>query len=102
MLYFYFYFCFLIGILAFASVVKPGRMFLPRLIDLSTTSNSLFIYLNFEARADINWLFQFLPEWNDLAIIHPTPITNIDLELYTDASEVGLGCVYGPNWAYRS
>ena len=41
----------LIGLLAFASkVVKPGRMFLRRLIDLSTTVDSLnhYIYLNLE------------------------------------------------------
>ena len=95
----------LIGLLAFASkVVKPGRMFLRRLIDLSTSVDSLhhFIYLNLEARADILWWLRFLPEWNGMAIIHPTPITNIDLKLYTDASEVGFGCVYGTHWAYGS
>ena len=95
----------LIGLLAFASkVVKPGRMFLRRLIDLSTTVDSLnhFIYLNLEARGDINWWQQFLPEWNGLAIIHPTPITAIDLKLFTDASDIGFGCVYGNHWAYGS
>ena len=95
----------LIGLLAFAAkVVKPGRMFLRRLIDLSTTVDSLhyYIYLNSEARADISWWQQFLPEWNGLAIIHPTPITTIDLKLFTDASDLGFGCVYGNHWAYGS
>ena len=93
----------LIGLLAFAcKVVKPGRIFLRRLIDLSTSVTSLdhFIYLNLEARADINWWLRFLPDWNGLEIIHPTPVTSIDLQLFTDASDIGLGCVYGDKWLF--
>ena len=88
----------LIGLLAFASkVVKPGRMFLRRLIDLSTTVTSLnhFIYLNMEARADINWWLQFLPEWNGLSMIPPAPITTIDLKLFTDAPGEGFMGIIG-------
>ena len=87
-----------------SKVVKPERMFLRRLIDLSTTVDSLnhFIYLNLEARADIRWWQQFLPQWHGVAIIHPTPVTNIDLKLYTDAADSGFGCVYGTHWAYGS
>ena len=91
----------LIGLLAFASkVVKPGRIFLRRLIDLSTTVTALdhYIYLNLDARADIDWWSRFLPEWHGVEIIHPTPITASDLHLFTDASDLGLGCVYGPHW----
>jgi hypothetical protein len=91
----------LIGLLAFAcKVVKPGRIFLRRLIDLSTTVSSLFhfIYLNREARADIDWWLRFLPDWNGTSIIHPTPVTSIELRLFTDASDAGLGCVYGRHW----
>ena len=93
----------LIGSLSFAcKVVKPGRMFLRRLIDLSTTVDSLYhhISLNAEARADVEWWNRFLPEWNGVAIIHPTPITSIDLRLFTDASDVGFGCVYGNRWIF--
>ena len=91
----------LIGLLAFASkVVKPGRTFLRRLIDLSTTVSSLdhFIYLNLEARADISWWAHFLPDWHGVEIIHPTPITAVELRLFTDASNLGLGCMFGPRW----
>ena len=91
----------LIGFLAFAcKVVKPGRMFLRRLIDLSSSVDSLnhFIYLNREARADIDWWVRFLPDWHGVAIIHPTPVTSVELKLFTDASDVGLGCVYGNHW----
>ena len=48
----------LIGSLSFAcKCVKPGRMFLRRLITLSTQVTSLNhnISLNLEARADIQW-----------------------------------------------
>ena len=91
----------LIGILSFAcKVVKGGRMFLRRLIDLSTTVPSLHhhVYLNSEAQADIQWWLQFLPHWNGIAIIHPPPINSHELHLYTDASDVGLGGFYGNNW----
>ena len=35
-----------------------------------------------------------------MAIIHPTPITSVDIRLFTDASDIGLGCVYGNHWSY--
>ena len=54
----------LIGTLSFtAKVVIPGRMFLRRLINLSTTVSKLDhrVALNAEARADIEWWIAFLP-----------------------------------------
>ena len=66
----------------------------------SLTSLNHFIYLNLEARADINWWLRFLRDWNGLEIIHPTPVTSIDLQLFTDASDVGLGCVYRNKWLF--
>ena len=71
-----------------------------RLIDLSTTVSSLehFIYLNRQARADIEWWARFLPDWHGVEIIHPPPVTSIELRLFTDASDLGLGCVFGTHW----
>ena len=95
----------LIGFLAFAcKVVKPGRIFLRRLIDLASSVDSLhhYIYMNAEARADIDWWVRFLPDWHGVAIIHPTPITQVELQLSTDASNLGFGCVYGNHWLYAS
>ena len=95
----------LIGLLSFVSkVVKPGRMFLRRLIDLSTTVTSLNFYvtLNSEARADLAWLRDFLHEWNGVAIIPQAPVSSAELELYTDASDLGFGCVYGTQWFYAA
>ena len=95
----------LIGFLAFAcKVVKPGRIFLRRLIDLASSVDSLhhYIYMNAEARADIDWWVRFLPDWHGVAIIHPTPVTQVELQLSTDASDLGFGCVYGNHWLYAS
>ena len=83
----------IIGKLAFAcKVVLPGRIFLRRLIDLSTTVTPLHhhITLNAEARADLAWWLRFLPSWSGTSFFlqshwSPTP----DMELYTDASDTG-------------
>ena len=93
----------LIGSLQFAStVIRPGRTFLRRLIDLSTTVSSLYHYvtLNTEARKDILWWNEFVSQWNGVSII-PTPLqSSPDMELFTDASDLGLGCVFGNKWTF--
>ena len=91
----------LIGSLSFASkVVKPGRMFLRRLIDISTSVSCMHhhITLNSEARADILWWWQFLPTWNGVAMIQDDIVTSHALQLFTDASSLGFGTVYGDQW----
>ena len=91
----------LIGFLAFAAkVVKPGRMFLRRLIDLSTTVSSLnfFVTLNTEARADLKWWQDFLPDWNGVELFEQETVTSREMHLYSDASDLGLGCLYGKHW----
>ena len=62
----------LIGKLSFAcKVVKPGRMLLWRLIDLSTSVDSIhhFVTLGAEGREDVRWWRDFLPSWNGVSII---------------------------------
>ena len=91
----------LIGSLSFAcKVVKPGRIFLRRLIDLSTTVDKLshHIYLNSEAKADIEWWLEFLPSWNGIAIFQEPVTTSNSLQLFTDSSRLGLGAVFGNQW----
>ena len=93
----------LIGFLAFASkVVKPGRMFLRRLIDLSTTvkSDHHFVSINAEARLDLHWWEEFLPEWNGINVIPSLPVSSDNISLFTDASGLGLGATYGRRWLY--
>ena len=95
----------LIGMLSFAStVVRPGCMFVRRLIDLSTTVSSKhhYVELSAEARADLVWWHEYLGSWNGVAIIQNWLVSSPDIEFYTDASDLGFGCVFGSEWAYGS
>ena len=91
----------LISFLSFAcKVVKPGCMFLRRLIHLSTTVDRLdyHITLNSEGRADIDWWIEFLPSWNGICFIQSEPITSVSISLFTDASGLGCGGFFGTEW----
>jgi hypothetical protein len=91
----------LIGHLSFAAkVVKPGRLFLRRLIDLSTTVPGLHhrIRLSADSREDILWWLSFLPTWNGVSILQAPPVSSADLHLFTDASALGIGGVFGRRW----
>ena len=82
-------------------VVRPGRLFLRRLIDLSCTVKELnhHINLNIEARKDIQWWSDWLPTWSSSSFIPQSKsILSSDLCLFTDASGVGLGAIYKTNW----
>ncbi|KAL5505879.1 hypothetical protein EMCRGX_G007418 [Ephydatia muelleri] len=83
-------------------VVPAGRLFLRRLIDLSTTVRKLHhhISLNAEARADIRWWDSFLPSWNGVAMFLDPEWTAADsLQLYTDASgSLGFGAYFNGAW----
>ena len=92
----------LIGKLSHISkVVRPGRMFSRRLIDLSTTVSRMHhhITLNKEARADIQWWLDFLPQWTATSMIPPSrAIRSTDLSLFSDACDIGFGATYGRAW----
>ena len=91
----------LVGSLAFASkVVKSGRTFVRRLIDLAYSVSRLghHISLNRNARADIQWWIDFLPSWNGIELIQHDLRTSSDLSLFTDASDIGMGGVFDDKW----
>ena len=97
----------LIGKLSFAAKVVPaGRLFLRRLIDLSTTAKKLHhhIRITVDAREDLAWWERFLPEWNGVAMFLEPDWTSADiLNLYTDASGTsGYGAYFGGAWFRRS
>ena len=92
----------LIGVLSHAcKVVRAGRTFLRRLIDLSTCSVGLDrnIRLNLSARSDIEWWFRFGEEWNGRAMMSVVRKANPDCVLTSDASgSWGCGAFVGPKW----
>ena len=92
----------LIGRLSFiAKVVRPGRTFLRRLIDLSTTVKMPhhYITLNKEAKLDIQWWIDFLPTWRASSMIPDnSQVLASDIKLYSDASNIGFGAIYGKSW----
>ena len=96
----------LIGVLSFAARAVPaGRLFLRRLIHLSTKVQRLHhhIRLNQEALADIVWWKSFLPDWNSRAYFSdPSAVDAHDLDLYTDASgRFGCGAYFQGQWFHH-
>ena len=96
----------LIGRLSFAAkVVKPGRLFLRHLIDLSTKTKRLehYVYLNKDVRLDLEWWSQALDKHNGVSIIQENFVTSTELQLFTDASGIiGFGGVFGTHWFYAA
>ena len=82
-------------------VVRPGRIFLRRLFDLTKNvkSGHHHISLNAESRGDVQWWIDFLPDWSCSTIIPESyAILASDIRLYTDASKLGLGAIYNHRW----
>ena len=82
-------------------VVEPGRIFLRRLCGLTKNvkAGHHHIYLNEQARGDVQWWMDFLPEWSRSTIIPESySILASDLRLFTDASKQGFGGTFGNSW----
>ena len=96
----------LIGKLIFiARVVRSGRTFVRRMINLSKKVKHLHhrIRLNRDFRDDVKWWLHYLPSWNGISFFYETNWSNnADLELYTDASDVGIGCYFKGAWIMQS
>ena len=92
----------LIGKLNFiCRVVKSGRTFLRRLIDESKRAKYLHyrISLSPAARKDIEWWLAYLPSWNGISVFcDDVWSTNVDLHLWTDASDLAIGAYFGQEW----
>eukprot|EP00732_Lithocolla_globosa_P002329 Lithocolla_globosa_v1_NODE_1500_length_2529_cov_15.569119.p1 type:complete len:442 gc:universal NODE_1500_length_2529_cov_15.569119:472-1797(+) len=95
----------LIGVLGFAAkAVKPGRIFLRRMINLSTvvTAPHHLVYLNSAFHKDLNWWRQFISDWNGVTFFHNLGwVSNVDLQLFVDASNVGYGCYWDGIWFHQ-
>ena len=94
-----------IGILNFAcSVIRPGRAFLRRMINLTmgVAQANYHISLNKEAKSDLHMWLKFLTEYNGVSFfIHQRFITNETISLYTDAAaSKGYTAIFGNKWLY--
>ena len=94
----------LLGLLNFACfVVTPGRAFMRRIIDLTVGLKKPFHHrrLTLEAKADMQSWLTFLNSFNGKCLILDNRwVTTITLSLYTDASNLGFGCIFGNKWCY--
>ena len=92
----------LTGVLSHAcKVVRAGRTFIKRLIDLSTVAKQLdhFVRLSSEARLDIGWWFQFSTDWNGIAIVRQRKQMRATATLILDVSRGwGCGAYWGSKW----
>ena len=90
----------LVGLLHDASiVVRPGRTFLRRLLDLLKSlrhkHNAVYARLNLDTRSDILWWDSFIASWNGLSMMQDARKSNPDVVLTSDDSG-SWGC--GAYW----
>ena len=82
-----------------ATVVRPGRTFVRRLIELLSTAQTRdrWIRLNASTRSDLTWWLLFMEGWNGVSMMPRLSMPAIPLE--TDASGTwGCGARWGPLW----
>ena len=81
--------------------MKSGRTFLRRLIDESKRTKYLQyrIRLSTSMQQDVDWWISYLPTWNGISVFYDNKwSTNIDLNLWTDASDWGVGGYIHNEW----
>ena len=81
-----------------ATVVRPGRSFVRRLIELlsSVVGHDRWVRLNASARSDLMWWQTFMGQWNGVSLI---PNQQREAEVETDASgSWGCGGHWGGKW----
>lgn len=95
----------LIGKLEFiCRVVRHGRSFLRRLIELSKKVKKLHhkLRLNRSALNDIQWWIDFMPFFHGVSFFYDNDWSSCDsLQLWTDASDHGIGCVFHNLYIYE-
>jgi hypothetical protein len=92
----------IIGKLVFISaVVRCGKTFTRRLIELSKTVQFLHhhVRINKAARLDIQWWSEYLPTWNGISYFTDEHWThNMTINLWTDSSDLGMGATFQTAW----
>lgn len=95
----------LVGLLNFAcSVIRPGRAFLRRLIDLTVGVRmpNHYIRLNREVKEDLNLWLSFFSNFNGKSFfLEDIWLNSSSLYLFTDAlGALGFGAIFGSHWCY--
>jgi hypothetical protein len=97
----------LLGTLIFAArVVRPGRLFVARMLELlrtklSTAQPDHYVPLSAGLRADIEWWTTLMTQWNGVAMIpHKAPAPSASSQFFTDASDWGYGSYYQGQYFY--
>ena len=93
----------LIGKLSFVTnCVRPGRIFLSRLIEqLKSTNNNLIYEINQEMTKDIDWWLHFLPEFNGTGILWLQDLLPPDTCIASDASLSGGGATFNQKQYFK-
>lgn len=84
-----------------AKVVRPGRVFLRRLFDLSTTVKKPHHHLNLSsgARSDLAWWREFIEQWNGVSLMSVAGDQSPEVTLTSDASGTwGCGAYWKEGW----
>ena len=84
-----------------ARVVRQGRSFFRRLIDLASVVNRLdsFVRLNIAARSDIIWWKNFAHQWNGTSMLYSYSFQHPQIHVYSDASGFwGCAAFTGTAW----
>ena len=94
----------LAGLLSFAAkVVQPGRTFVRRLFNATTTMPSMDkqVAVPPEAIDDVLWWSACCDGWNGKSLFVNSEWTHANkIKLWTDASGVGFGIVFKEEWSY--
>lgn len=92
----------LLGHFNFASrVILPGRSFVSYLLSIAYSVKDLhqIVKLDSHCHEDLNMWQKFLQEWNGVSLFYqPDFTTNFDMKLFSDASLVGFGTIFGTQW----
>ena len=81
-------------------VVHSGRTFLCR-IQLASKAKHLHhrLRLTQAFQADIDWWLEYLPSWNGISAFYEDDwISNVDMEMFTDASDQSAAGYYDGAW----
>lgn len=96
----------LIGKLNFVCYIcRPGRTFLRRLIDLTSSVKFNTHHIRLTARffKDIDWWIAVLHDWSGQSFFYDEQwLTNDCLHLYTDACKTSFGGLFGTSWFCES